>query len=76
MAWNYKKATEIKIPEQKKIVDPRSATSRVVKNYIAKGDENSVPAKQKKPYTVKWFKYGISNFWCVKACFKRWNAHL
>jgi len=55
MAWNYKKATEIKIPEQKKIVDPRSATSRVVKNYIAKGDENSVPAKQKKQYTVKWF---------------------
>ena len=38
MAWNYKKATEIKIPEQKKIVDTRSATSRVVKNYIAKGD--------------------------------------
>ena len=54
MAWNYKKATEIKIPEQKKIVDPRSATSRVVKNYIAKGDENSVPAKQKKPYKVTW----------------------
>ena len=55
MAWNYKKSTAVKIPEQKKIVDPRSATSRVVKNYIAKGDENSVPAKQKKPYTVKWF---------------------
>ena len=55
MAWNYKKATEVKIPEQKKIVDSRSATSRTVKNYIAKGDTNSVPAKQKKPYKVTWF---------------------
>jgi len=55
MAWNYKKAKEIKIPEQKKIVDPRSATSRTVKNYIAKGDENPVPAKQKKPYKVTWY---------------------
>ena len=27
MAWNYKKATEVKIPEQNKIVDPRSKTS-------------------------------------------------
>ena len=56
MAWNYKTGgKEFKIPEQKKIVDPRSATSRTVKNYIAKGDENSVPAKQKVPYKVKWF---------------------
>ena len=55
MAWNYKKATEIKIPEQKKIVDPRYDTSIRGKSYIATGDKNSVPAKQKKPYTVKWF---------------------
>ena len=47
MAWNYKKATGVKIPEQKKIVDPRSDTSFRGKSYIAKGDKNSVPAKQK-----------------------------
>ena len=55
MAWNYKKSTEVKIPEQKKIVDPRSNTSIRGKNYIATGDKNSVPAKQKKPYKVTWF---------------------
>ena len=56
MAWNYKTGgKEFKIPEQKKSVDPRSATSTRGKNYIAKGDENSVPAKQKVPYKVKWF---------------------
>ena len=55
MAWNYKKSTEVKIPEQGKTVDPRSKTSIRGKNYIATGDKNSVPAKQKKPYTVKWF---------------------
>ena len=56
MAWNYKTGgREFKIPEQKKKVDPRSETSVRGKNYIAKGDENSVPSKQKKPYTVKWF---------------------
>ena len=55
MAWNYKKSKPVKMEESKVVVDPRSATSRTVKNYIAKGDENSVPAKQKKPYTVKWF---------------------
>ena len=54
MAWNYKKAKEIKIPEQKKIVDPRSATSRTVKNYIAKGDTNSVPTKAR-PAKVTWY---------------------
>ena len=53
---NYKTGgKEFEIPEQKKVVDPRSATSIRGKNYIAKGDENSVPAKQKKPYKVKWF---------------------
>ena len=36
MAWNYKKAKEIKIPEQKKIVDPRSDTSIRGKNYRRK----------------------------------------
>ena len=55
MAWNYKKATEVKIPEQKKIVDPRSATSRTVKNYIAKGDENPAKVAKARPYNVKWF---------------------
>ena len=41
---NYKKGgKEIKIPEQKKVVDPRSETSFRGKNYIAKGDSN--PAK-------------------------------
>ena len=55
MAWNYKKATEVKIPEQKKTVDPRSKTSIRGKNYIATGDENSVPSKQKTPHKVTWF---------------------
>ena len=60
MAWNYKTGGKaFKIPEQKKIVDPRSATSIRGKNYIAKGDENSVPAKQKKPYKVTWFQYVV-----------------
>ena len=47
MAWNYKKSTEVKIPEQNKVVDSRSKTSIRGKNYIATGDKNSVPAKQK-----------------------------
>ena len=55
MAWNYKKSTEVKIPEQGKTVDPRSKTSIRGKNYIAKGDENSVPANQTTPYKVKWY---------------------
>ena len=54
MAWNYKKATEVKIPEQTKIVDPRSDTSIRGKNYIAKGDTNSVPTKAR-PAKVTWF---------------------
>ena len=60
MAWNYKTGgKEFKIPEQKKIVDPRSDTSIRGKNYIATGDKNSVPAKQKKPYKVTWFQYVV-----------------
>ena len=55
MAWNYKKSTEVKIPEQKKRVHPRSNTSIRGKNYNATGDKNSVPAKQKKPYKVTSF---------------------
>ena len=55
MAWNYKKATEVKIPEQKKIVDPRSKTSIRGKNYIAKGDENPAKVAKARPYNVKWF---------------------
>ena len=39
---NYKKGgKEVKIPEQKKEVEPRSATSFRGKSYIAKGDSNS-----------------------------------
>jgi len=53
---NYKKGgKEFKIPEQKKAIDPRSTTSIRGKSYIATGDQNSVPAKQKKPYKVTWF---------------------
>ena len=56
MAWNYKTGGKaFKIPEQKKKVDPRSETSVRGKSYIATGDTNSVPAKQKKPYKVTWF---------------------
>ena len=55
MAWNYKKATEVKIPEQTKIVDPRSNTSIRGKNYIAKGDENPAKVAKARPYNVKWF---------------------
>ena len=77
MAWNYKTGGKaFKIPEQKKIVDPRSATSRVVKNDIAKGDENSVPAKQKKPYKVTWYEYGVPNFRCAEVSYQCWFAHL
>ena len=55
MAWNYKKSKPVKMEASKVVTDPRSATSRTVKNYIAKGDTNSVPAKQKKPYKVTWY---------------------
>ena len=56
MAWNYKTGGKaFKIPEQKKAVDPRSETSVRGKNYIATGDTNSVPAKQKNPYKVTWY---------------------
>ena len=59
MAWNYKKATEIKIPEQKKIVDPRSDTSIRGKNYIAKGDSNSAKVAKARPAKVTWFQYVV-----------------
>jgi len=56
MAWNYKTGgKEFKIPEQKKIVDPRSKTSIRGKNYIAKGDENPAKVAKARPYNVKWF---------------------
>jgi len=55
MAWNYKKATEVKIPEQTKIVDPRSNTSIRGKNYIAKGDENSAKVAKARPAKVTWY---------------------
>ena len=55
MAWNYKKSKPVKMEASKVITDPRSETSIRGKNYIATGDKNSVPAKQKKPYKVTWF---------------------
>ena len=56
MAWNYKTGgKEFKLPEQKKIVDPRSATSRTVKNYIAKGDENPAKVAKARPAKVTWY---------------------
>ena len=55
MAWNYKKAKEIKIPEQKKIVDPRSDTSIRGKSYIAKGDENPAKVAKARPAKVTWY---------------------
>ena len=55
MAWNYKKATEVKIPEQDKIVDPRSKTSIRGKNYIATGDENSAKVAKARPAKVTWY---------------------
>ena len=53
---NYKKGGKpFKFDDSKVVVDPRSATSIRGKSYIATGDQNSVPAKQKKPYKVTWF---------------------
>ena len=47
--------TEVKIPEQQKIVDPRSKTSIRGKNYIAKGDENSAKVAKARPAKVTWY---------------------
>ena len=56
MAWKYKTGGKpFKMGETKKEIDPRSKTSFRGKSYIATGDKNSVPAKQKKPYKVTWF---------------------
>jgi hypothetical protein len=56
MAWNYKTGgKEFKIPEQKKIVDPRSKTSIRGKSYVAKGDENSAKVAKARPAKVTWF---------------------
>ena len=53
---NYKKGgKEIKIPEQKKVVDPRSETSFRGKSYIAKGDSNSAKVAKARPAKVTWF---------------------
>ena len=53
---NYKKGgKEFKIPEQKKEVDPRSATSFRGKSYIAKGDSNSAKVGKAIPAKVTWF---------------------
>ena len=56
MAWNYKTGgKEFKIPEQKKSVDPRSATSIREKNYIATGDKNPAKVAKARKQTVTWF---------------------
>ena len=56
MAWNYKTGGKaFKIPEQKKIVDPRSDTSIRGKNYIAKGDENPAKVAKARPAKVTWY---------------------
>ena len=53
---NYKKGgKEFKIPEQKKAVDPRSATSIRGKSYIAKGDSNPAKVGKARPAKVTWF---------------------
>ena len=53
---NYKKGgKEFKIPEQKKVVDPRSATSFRGKSYLAKGDSNSAKVGKARPAKVTWF---------------------
>ena len=60
MAWNYKTGgKEFKIPEQKKIVDPRSDTSIRGKNYIAKGDENPAKVAKARPAKVTWYQYVV-----------------
>ena len=60
---NYKKGgKEIKIPEQKKVVDPRSETSFRGKSYIAKGDSNPAKVGKARPAKVTWFQY------VVKCC--------
>tara|TARA_Y100000590_G_scaffold228598_1_gene257919 strand:+ start:219 stop:386 length:168 start_codon:yes stop_codon:yes gene_type:complete len=53
---NYKKGgKEFKIPEQKKEVDPRSATSFRGKSYLAKGDSNPAKVAKARPAKVTWF---------------------
>ena len=56
MAWNYKKATEFKIPEQKKIVDPRSETSIRGKSRLAVGNKQPVSGSgaARKQKDVTW----------------------
>ena len=53
---NYKKGgKEIKIPEQKKAVDPRSATTVRGRNYIATGDSNSAKVGKARSAKVTWY---------------------
>ena len=53
---NYKKGgKEFKIPEQKKVVDPRSATRFRGKSYLAKGDSNPAKVAKARPAKVTWF---------------------
>ena len=53
---NYKKGgKEVKIPEQKKVVDPSCETSFRGKNYIAKGDSNPAKVGKARPAKVTWF---------------------
>ena len=53
---NYKKGGKvIKVPEQKKEVDPRSETSFRGKSYIAKGDSNSAKVGKARAAKVTWY---------------------
>ena len=53
---NYKKGGKvIKVPEQKKVVDPRSETSFRGKNYLAKGDSNPAKVGKARPAKVTWY---------------------
>ena len=53
---NYKTGgKEFKIPEQKKVVDPRSATSFRGKSYLAEGDSNPAKVAKARPAKVTWY---------------------
>ena len=54
---NYKKSKAIKIPSQNLELDPRSETSIIGRNYIAKGDTETVKGTGavRKPVKATWF---------------------
>ncbi len=54
---NYKKSTAVKIASQNLELDPRSETSIRGRNYIAKGDTETVKGTGavRKPVKATWF---------------------